>query len=239
MMAKPLLLLIPGMLNDERVWAPVQAALRDAAEVHIADVRSGNSIDEMATSAWALLGHMPASQRLVIVGFSMGGYVALQMLAGPLRRVDALALIATSAGPEEPEGAVMREKTITAIGRDFGRVVDGIITIGTHASYRADAAAVAHLRQIMLDVGADAAVRQNRAIMARADQRGMLRSLSMPCLVMVGDDDRIRPPAMAEEIASLVPHARFEKVSDCGHMLPLEKPQALATALRQLLESSA
>ena len=238
-MAKPLLLLIPGMLNDERVWAPVQAALRDAAEVHIADVRSGNSIDEMAASAWALLGDMPVSQRLVVVGFSMGGYVALQMLAAPQRRVDALALIATSASPEEPEGAVMREKTIIAIGRDFPRVVDGIVTFGMHASYRSDAGAVAHLRQIMQDVGADAAVRQNRAIMARADQRGMLRKIKMPCLVMVGDDDRIRPPAMAEEIASLVPHARFEKLADCGHMLPLEKPQALATALRLLMESTA
>ena len=239
MMTKPLMLLIPGMLNDERVWAPVSQALGDIAEVHMADVRTGASIAEMAASAWAMLSSVPAAQRLVVAGFSMGGYVALQMLAAPQRRVDALALVATSAGPEEPEGAVMREKTITAIGRDFGRVVDGIITIGTHASYRADAAAVAHLRQIMLDVGADAAVRQNRAIMARADQRGRLRNLNMPCLVMVGDDDRIRPPAMSEEIASLIPHARFEKVTDCGHMLPLEKPQALATALRQLLESSA
>ena len=189
MMAKPQLLLIPGMLNDERVWAPVQAALGDAAEVRIADVLTGTSIAEMAASAWALLRDTPASQRLVIAGFSMGGYVALQMLAAPQRRVDALALVGTSAGPEEPEGAAMREKTIAAIGRDFGRVVDGIITFGTHASYRMDATAVAHLRQIMLDVGADAAVRQNRAIMARADQRGLARSLNMPCLVMVGDDD--------------------------------------------------
>ena len=236
-MAKPLLLLIPGMLNDQRVWAPVQTALLDVAEVRIADVRGGNSINEMATSAWALLGHVPASQRLAIVGFSMGGYVALQMLAGPLRRVDALALIATSAGPEEPEGAVMREKTIAAIGRDFGRVVDGIVTFGTHESYRNDVAAVAHLRQIMLDVGADAAVRQNRAIMARADQRELARSINMPCLVMVGDDDRIRPPPMSEEIASLIPHARLEIVPSSGHMLPLEKPQVLALALHQLLES--
>ena len=177
---------------------------------------------------------MPATQRLVIAGFSMGGYVALQMLAAPQRRVDGLALVSTSARPESAEGMLVREKTVAAMGRDFAKVVDGILTFSTHANYRADAAAAESLRTMMLGVGAEAGMRQTRAIMQRADQRETAHRLTLPVLVMVGDTDRITPPELSRELAALMPHARFEQLAECGHMAPLEHPRRVADALRAL-----
>lgn len=232
---RPVLLLLPGMLNDARVWQPVVAALGDAAEIRIADMTGGASMQDLARSAWSLLADLAPERRLVVAGFSMGGYAALEMLAAPARRVDALALIDTSARPESPESRAVREKTIVAIERDFAKVVEGLLGFATHASFQADAAAMDALRTMMRAVGAVAAIRQNRAIMARSDHRALTRSLALPTVVVVGDTDRITPPELADELAALIPRARLERLPDCGHMAPLERPQQVAAALRTLL----
>jgi pimeloyl-ACP methyl ester carboxylesterase len=232
---KPVLLMLPGMLNDERIWAPVMARLGEAAELRVADLTTGVDVPAMAAQCWALLDDVPAGRPLVLAGFSMGGYVALQMLAHPARRVQALALVSTSARPESPEAAALREKTIAAIGRDFGKVIDNLSLHGTADAFQADAAALAHLRELMRAVGPEAAERQNRAVMSRADQREMVRGLQLRCAVVVGEDDRITPPALSEELAALIPGARLTRLPSCGHMAPIEQPDAVADALRSLL----
>lgn len=232
---KPVLLLIPGMLNTPEVWDGVRALLDESFEVRVADVQTQDSIAAMAEDAWALVADVAPPRRLVVCGFSMGGYVTLRMLAQPRRHVDAVGLLDTSARPETPEGAALREKTITAIGRDFAKVVDGVSQFGTHATSQADAALMATTRRIMLAVGADTAVRQNRAIMARDDHRAELARLDQPVLVMCGREDRITPPALSEELAALIPGARLEWIDDAGHMTPLEQPARVAALLRELL----
>ncbi len=118
---KPVLLLIPGMLNTRAIWGRVAPLLQDAAEVRIASVLTQSSIPEMARDAWALVADVAAGTPLVICGFSMGGYTALEMLANPRRAVAAVGLLDTSGRPETPEGMATREKTIAAIGKDFAR----------------------------------------------------------------------------------------------------------------------
>lgn len=232
---KPVLLLLHGMLNDERIWAPVAAALADAAEVRVPNLHRHESIAQMADAGWALLADVAPERRLVIAGFSMGGYVALQMLAEPKRRVQALALVSTSARGESAEGHVGREKTIAALERDFAKVVDDILLRGTAAAFQADANALAALRAQMMDVGAPTAIRQVRAIMGRADQLETARALQLEACVLTGVDDRIVVPALAEEVAAAIPGATLERLPDCGHMAPLEQTHRVAAALRRLL----
>lgn len=233
---RPVLLLLPGMLNDARVWAPVQAVLGDVAEVHIADMTRDATIPEIAARAWSQIAGVASERPLVIAGFSMGGYTALEMLHAPARRVDALALIDTSARPDTPEGLVVREKTIAAIERDYPKFIDGLVKFTTHTGFQADAVAMEALRAMKRDVGAATAIAQNRAVMVRRDQRAFVQTLALPTVVMVGSKDRVTPPALAEELAGLIPGARLVRISDSGHMAPLEQPQQVATALRSLLQ---
>lgn len=233
---KPVLLLIPGMLNTEAIWDDVAALLADAAEVRVAKVQTQASIAEMAQDAWAQLADVPVQQPIVVCGFSMGGYVTLEMIANPARRTSAIGLLDTSARSETPDGTALREKTIAAIGRDFAKVVDGVLQFGTHAGTQAQPALMARLRELMLAVESDTAVRQNRAIMARTDYRAQLSNWGeVPTLVMCGREDRITPPALSEELAQLIPGARLEWIDDAGHMTPLEQPQRVAALLRSLL----
>ncbi|QJW85601.1 alpha/beta fold hydrolase [Ramlibacter terrae] len=228
---KPVLLLVTGMLNDASVWEDVAAELRPSADVRIATPVQ-ESISAMAGAAWTLVDGVPADVPLVVAGFSLGGYVAIEMLSAPRRPLRAAALVSTSARPESPEGAATREKTIAAMGRDFPRVVDGVVQFGTDAPTPELAA---RLRTMMLGVGAETAIRQHRAIMARADHRAALAALDLPVTVLVGHADRITPPELSREIAALVPGAQLEVIAGAGHMLPAEQPHAVATALRRVL----
>lgn len=232
---KPVLLLLAGMLNDGRVWADVAAALDGRADVRIVlPVQPG--VPAMADAAWARLDDVPASVPVVLAGFSLGGYVALEMLARPRRALHGVALLSTSARPETPEGAALREQTVAAMQADFPAVVDTVLRRGLHGG---DAGLRARLRTMMLGVGAETAIRQTRAIQARADHRAALAALALPAVVMCGRQDRITPPALAEELAALLPAARLVLVDAAGHMLPCEQPQAVVQALQALLDSRA
>lgn len=228
---KPVLLLVPGMLNDASLWDDVVSLLGPIADVRIASPVQ-ETVAAMAQAAWALLDDVPVRTPLVLAGFSLGGYVAIEMLARPRRRIDAAALVSTSARTETPEAAASREKTIAAIHKDYARVVDGVARWCTHEP---SPALIARLTRMMLDVGTDTAVLQNRAVSTRADHRGALAALSLPVAVLCGEHDRVTPPALSQELAALIPNAQMQQVPGAGHMLPCEKPGAVADALRALL----
>lgn len=175
---------------------------------------------------------------MILAGFSLGGYVAIEMLAHPERSLHGTALLSTSGRPESAAGAAVREKTISAIGRDFPRVVEGILQFATNTVNYADAALIDGMRRMMLDVGPETAIRQNRAIAARSDHREALRTLSLPALILCGRDDRVIPPPLSEELAGLMPVSKIHWVERAGHMLPQEQPRAVATASHQLIASA-
>ena len=232
---KPVLLLIPGMLNTVKIWSRVTPLLEGLADIRIANVQTQATIADMARDAWKLVADVPPGTPLVVCGFSMGGYTAIEMLAHPQRSVAALGLLDTSARPESPEGRITREKTISAIEKNFPKVVEGILNFGTAEATRAKAELMDEMRSIMLEVGAEATIRQNRAIAARADNREALRQLTLPALVMCGREDKITPPDASIEMAALIPGARLEWIDGAGHMSLMEQPQRVAGLIKTLL----
>ena len=240
-MTPTVLLLIPGMFNTAAIWRPVLEALRrhaGAPEVRIADVLSQDSITAMADDAWRLVSDLPAGTALVVCGFSMGGYVALELLAAHPGRVQALALVDSSAAVETPESTVVREKTISALERNFARTVEGIISFSLHPDSLANTALVEGMRAMMHAVGAQAAIGQNRAIIGRRDHRALLRQLDLPTLIVCGREDKVTPPAASEELTTLLPHARLEWIADAGHQTVLEQAPTVARLLLSLVRAA-
>ena len=236
---KPALVLLHGLLNDERVWEPVAWRLRQHADIRVPNLRRQDSIAQMSRDAWAEVADVPADTPLVLAGFSMGGYVALQMLADAPRRVAALALVDTSCRPEPPENIPLREATMAALLRDIGAETLAILCRGVHADHLSDAPLMALGQRIMRDVGAAAAIRQIQAIVGRADHRAMLARLDIPTLVLCGRTDQVTPLELSREAAALIPGARLHIVEDAGHWAPMEQPQAAAAELGRLLDAVA
>jgi pimeloyl-ACP methyl ester carboxylesterase len=189
----------------------------------------------MAELAWREAGTAD-SGRLVVAGFSMGGYAALEMLAHPRRRIDGLALLATSAQAETAEGLARREKTIAALERDFTGAVDGLAKLAVHPGLMGGPK-FESMHAMMRSVGAQTAIRHNRAIARRLDRRDLLPTLAIPVEIASSRDDKLVSPQFSEEIAQLVPGARLSWIEPAGHMLPFEQPQAVAALLERLLAS--
>jgi pimeloyl-ACP methyl ester carboxylesterase len=222
------------MLNDASVWQHVLPLLPRDWSVRIANVLTQDSLTSMAHDAWKLLDDVGEDQALIISGFSMGGYVALEMLAHPKRQVHAAALISTSAMPETNDSRTHREKTITAMQTNFAKVVEGILKFSTHEATDAE---LDELRRMQLAIGCEAAVRQIRAIMGRSDHREILSDLNMPMALMCGEYDRVTPPELTRQTQLCFPKATTFWVPT-GHMLPFQQPLSVAQCITSLWKSS-
>lgn len=229
---KPVLLLIPGMLNDAEVWSDVRGALADRFDVRVAEIGAPPSITAVAELAWRQVDDVALDEPLVIAGFSMGGYVAIEMLARPRRAVQAAVLLSTSAQPETTDSATLRAKTIEALRADFPKAIERIIQWNTHEP---DTELVERLRRMMLRVGPAAAICQIEAVMGRQDHRAALSRLSMPIHVICGGADRVVAPSQSQALVALIPSASLQVIDDAGHMLPCEQPQAVAEAIGALV----
>jgi pimeloyl-ACP methyl ester carboxylesterase len=237
------LVLIPGMLNTpavfdrmQRSWQALPWPEGPPPRCVVVDVREPVGIEEMAAAAWEAVATLPAAAPLLLAGYSMGGYVALQMLATAPRPVQGLALVCTSARADTPEGAAVRERAIAAVERDFDRYVGTLVSFMLTPSAQQDAALVADVRADMRAVGPVVAVRQHRAAAARADRREFVRQLQLPVQVLGAADDKVTPPALSQELAQLAPRAELELIEGSGHLVPFEHPQRLAAALQRLAQ---
>ncbi|WP_333707011.1 alpha/beta hydrolase [Ottowia beijingensis] len=233
----PTVIFIPGLLNDEEVWADVAAAMRSrGVATRVVDVAKRLTIAAAADAASRLVDDVAPQGPLVIAGFSMGGYVALEMLVRSQRPIHGAVLVSTSARAETLEGMALREKSIHALGSDFLRAIERVVQWGLGDR---NEAIEERLRQMMHRVGAETAIRQTRAVMDRSDQRARLPELMLPVRVICGDSDRITPPELSREMAALLPNSRLILVPGAGHMLPFENPSSIIDAIQDLLSPDA
>jgi pimeloyl-ACP methyl ester carboxylesterase len=225
--------LIPGLLASARLYAQQIPELWRSGAVTVADHTRD---DSMTAIARRILAGAPA--HFALVGLSMGGYIAFEILRQAPERVVKLALLDTSARADTPEqSAARREHMALASGGRLEEVVDAIFARAVHATRRADAELRALNRLMAEDVGSAAFLRQQTAIMGRSDSRPTLGSIRAPTLVLVGEGDEVTPPALAAEIAQAIPAARLVSVPLCGHLSTLERPREVTTALLAWLQA--
>ncbi|GBD49333.1 alpha/beta hydrolase [Methylopila sp. Yamaguchi] len=220
----------PGLGCTERLFTP-QIANLGARPFMTVDHRRHATIAEIAAAALA-----EAPERFALVGLSMGGYVAFEMLKAAPERIVRLALLDTTAYPDTEEGRGRRRVLIAAAER--GKL--GSIHAATYARYvhpaRADERDLERVVHAMLiETGAPAFARQMTAILNREDFSSIPPTIRCPTLVLVGDEDTPTPPEHARRMAAAIPGADLVIVPDCGHLSTLERPEAVNAALGRLL----
>jgi pimeloyl-ACP methyl ester carboxylesterase len=222
------LVLVPGLLCTRALWEPQIAALSDIADITVADHTRHDSLEAIARSVLAA-----APERFALAGLSMGGFIACEIVRQAPQRVTRLALLDTSARADAPERREQRlQRNEVARREGAGAVQDELMSALIHKDRLGDKAFTALIRQMAVDTGADALVRQHAALMARPDNRPLLPTIKCPTLVVVGEQDALTPVELAQEIASGVPGARLEIIPDCGHLSTMERPEAVNRALR-------
>ena len=237
MSSRPALVLIPGLACNATLWSPLLQTGADprlaAWNPVITDVHTRFlTIEAMAA---ALLDEHPGD--LVLCGASMGGMLAMEAARQAPQRIQGIALLGTSAQPETDDMRQLREGAIGFF--EQGRVEE-VLRFNLPLAFHPGRASDAQLAQTYLDMvlaaGANQLIRQNRAVITRPDARLHLPALGCPALVMCGDADALTPPERSREIAGLVAQAALVVISQCGHMLTLEQPQAVSHTLNDWLD---
>ena len=230
----PQLLLLPGLAGDERMWRSVLPLLPAALCPAVATAHQDAALTSLEEIAAQVLARHAGP--LVLAGTSMGGMVAMEAARQAPGRVAGLALLGTTARPETPEMRALREAAIDLFGQGRLReVIEPNVAFAFHPANAADPALVQAYLDFVLDAGAAQLVRQNRAVIQRPDARMHLPRVACPTLVLCGEADQLTPPECAREIAALVPGAELHLLLGCGHMLTMERPEAVGGLLAQWL----
>lgn len=227
------LVLIPGLACDAAIWREQLRAMPVRWSVAVTDVATRE--DSISAMASALLADHDGE--LVLCGASMGGMIAMEAARQAPDRVRGLALLGTSARPEEPAMRLVREQAIAMFESGRAEEVLRANVMFAFDRQRPDLQALAERYvAIVLNVGAEQLTRQNRAVIGRPDARLHLPAVRCPTLVVSGESDLLTPPECAREIAQLVPGARLHLLPRCGHMLTMEQPDAVNALLLGWLE---
>jgi pimeloyl-ACP methyl ester carboxylesterase len=225
------LVLVPGLLCSARLYAAQVTALWPHGQVTIADHRRD---DDMAAIAARILADAPP--RFALAGLSMGGYIAFAMMRRAPERIARLALLDTSARPDTPEQKAGRDKFIAmAEAGQLNDIVETLTPRFLHPDHINNETFKDVIRTMAQETGAEAFVRQTKAIKSREDSRSLLAEIGCPTLVLVGDGDVLTPPELSKEIAAGVRGAELVVVPNCGHLSTIEKPDAVNKVLTEWL----
>ncbi len=226
------IVLVPGLACSPRLFAEQIPVLWRHGPVMIADHTRGETMAEIAGQIL-----VNAPPRFVLIGMSMGGYIAFEILRQAKTRVSKLGLIDTSARADTPEASEQREVQIRlAQGGKFSQIVELQFPRMVHPSHQDDEKLKTIVRAMADDVGAEAFVRQQRAIIARPDSRPSLAAINCPTLIIVGAADEITPPERAIEMSEMIAEARLVTLKNCGHLTTHEDAGGVNRSLSALLQ---
>lgn len=225
------LVLLPGMMCDARLFTHQIAVLSNSCPIHLAPINGHYSVQALAAE---ILEHAPP--RFALAGLSMGGIVAMELIAQAPGRIDRLALMDTNPLAEQDKIKNLRDSLIKRVRDGSLRQVmqeelkPRYLTSGPYLNQ-----ILALCLEMALDQGEDVFVRQSRALQNRPDQQDTLRRVQVPTLVLCGEDDQLCPLERHQLMHDLIAGSKLKIIKAAGHLSTLEQPEAVAQALMDWL----
>lgn len=226
------LVLVPGLMCDETVWQHQIALMGTGRDIQVAEHGLCETLRAMAERILER-----AAPRFALAGHSMGGRVALEVMALAPERVSRLALLDTGYEALAPGERGEREKTGRFRLLDMARR-DGMRTMAmdwatgmVHPGRLQEAPLMEAIYAMIARAGVAQFEAQISALLARPDRTRLLPDLHLPTLVLCGREDAWSPLSRHEEMARLIPGSQLVSIPDCGHMCTMERPEAVTEAM--------
>ena len=225
--------LLPGMMCDARLWGPVMSAFVGRAVLH-APLTEAETTVGLAQAVLAL-----SPPRFALCGLSLGGIIAMEIVAQAPDRVERLALMDTNPLAETAEAQARRAPQIA---RALAGGLAAVMRDEMKPNYLADGpgrvAILALCMEMALSQGPDVFARQSRALRDRPDRTAALATFQGPALVLMGADDRLCPRDRHDLMHRLMPQSRLSIVAGAAHLPVLEQPAQMITELSRWLETA-
>ena len=224
--------LLPGMMCDARLWGPVMGAFAGRAVLH-APLTEAQTTADLAQAVLAV-----APPRFALCGLSMGGIVAMEVLARAPDRVERLALLDTNPLAEAPEVQARRGPQIArALAGGLARVMRDEMKPNYLADGPGKAAILDLCMEMALALGPDIFARQSHALRDRPDRTAVLAAFQGPALVLMGKGDRLCPRDRHDLMHRLMPQSRLSIIVGAAHLPVLEQPAPTTDELAHWLAS--
>ncbi len=244
----PVLLLLHAFPLSSAMWQRQIVTLRKDYRIVAPDFRGfgstpgftgAPSVDQIADDAAALLDELKIQGPVVVGGLSMGGYVALAFARRHASRLRGLILADTKADADDAAAAANRDNMIEFASKNPSpAVIDKLTPVALCADTIAKrpevVAAVRHIASLQAPAGI---VNALRALRDRPDATPYLKDVTVPTLVIVGREDAITPPAVAEKLTAGIGGARLVYLEKAGHLSNMEQPEGFTEAVRIFLAS--
>lgn len=234
MAARPFLAFACAHMTDERLYAAQIEALGIDHDCRVFVFREQASMQAMAEH---LLAHTP--ERFTLIGLSLGGYVAFEVIRRALERLDRLVLIDTTAVADHPARREGRLRDIAVVQRGgIEALIPELPTRWMLPAHARDPALVTLMGSMARSVGAQGQHHQQTAMLGRPDSHEDLATVEVPTLLICGRQDPVTPLADHEAMAARMRGSQLIVIEDCGHLSTIEQPAAVTLALKNWLAST-
>jgi len=240
----PALVFVHGFPLNRATWQRQIDAFRPSYRVIAPDLRGlGESqagsgpitMAQFAEDVQRLLQQLTAAP-VVLIGHSMGGYVALAFARQYPEMLRGLVLVATRAGNDTPEAAAARRATAEKVKAEGSKVVVDAMVPKMLAASNHDPKMAEQVRGFMAPSKPEGVMGALLGMAERPDMTAMLPSIKVPTLVITGADDTLIPPAESEKLANAIPGARLNVIPQAGHLVAFEQPDAFNRVLKEWLD---
>ena len=169
---------------------------------------------------------------VVLVGHSMGGYVALEFARAFPDLLRGLVLVGTKAGPDSPEAAASRRTAAEEVRQKGPSVVVEAMAAKMLSTSNVDEAMAATVRGLMASARSEGIIGALLGMAERSDAAAWIGKIHVPTLVIAGCDDTVISPSESESLAKSIPGAKLKLIPGAGHLVAFEKPEPFNEALR-------
>ena len=236
-MARPTLLLLPGLMCDRAAWAPQVEAFAPRFECIVPHYGTLDSLPAMAAQ---VLREAPPGP-LPVAGHSMGGRIAFEMWAQAPQRIERLALLDTSYHPLAPRGGrrARTQRALRAAATSQGATACARWRANGRRAWCTRAGSARRCSRPCSTCSSAASLEafaaQIEALLARRDATALLATIDVPTLLLCGREDAWSPPSRHEFMHRHIAGSRLAVIEHCGHMSTMEQPAAVNAALADWL----
>ncbi len=244
----PGVLLVHGFPFDHRQWGPQLGALKEVTAVAAPDLRglggsegpdepAAYSMDRYARDLAGILDEL-GWERTVLVGLSMGGYIALAFQRLFPHRLTGLVLMDTHPYPDSEEGKEGRRRAQeevasggpSALADQMLERVLGRTTLSERPGV------VSRVREMIEEQPSRGVIGALEAMAGRPGSVADLAGIQVPTLAVVGSEDTLTTPMQLQGTAAKISGARFAEIPAAGHLVSLEAPEELNGVLLEFLQ---
>lgn len=216
------IVLIPGALATPKIWYQQEIFFQKSKQLHYVDVLNSDSIVEIALRFTTI-----APKKFTLIGFSMGGYIALELYRLIPNKIEKLILINSAAKLVSEKGKFERERSLELMNKGKFDFLIKLIFKNSIYDKEKHNILLPLVQEMAQEVGVENYKNQLNAILNKPDHSPLLSMIECPTLLIASKQDKVMPIERSEHMAKNMKYSELIYIEQCGHMAMLEQPDKI------------